>query len=264
MSLSAKATFAGMKNNACIRVLQTSLLVLFLSVAVNAQTSKQINKQYQSWFSINNTIKLNSRWAILADFHTRHNDFLAHPSFNIVRGGVQYSVDKNLSVAAGDGHMWLYPTKEGWETISNENRIFEQVIYTSKFRKANVLQRFRNEQRWQQKIENDKRTGNNKFTNRFRYLLSLTVPVFKNPKVPSLVVADEVLLQAGKEVVNNTLDQNRIFIGVKEQLTPSLSFDTGYMLVFQQKSSGYQYDKNNTFRLFFYYSPQLYKTAKTK
>ncbi|MBK6936682.1 MAG: DUF2490 domain-containing protein [Chitinophagaceae bacterium] len=148
--------------------------------------------------------------------------------------------------------------------MSNENRIYQQIIYTSRFHKASILQRFRNEQRWQQTIENDKRTGANKFTNRFRYLLSINIPVSKNPKVPSLVLAEEILLHAGKEVINNTFEQNRLFFGIKEQLSPSLSFDTGYMVVYQQKSTGYQYDLNNTFRLFFYYSPQLYKTNKSK
>lgn len=253
-----------MKNKARFVVLQLSSLFLFFCTSISAQTTKQINRQSQSWFSVNSTIKLNSRWAILADLHTRRNNFLAKSNFNFVRGGIQYSIDKNLSVAAGYGHMWLYPTKEGWKTISNETRIYQQIIYTSKFRKTNVLQRFRNEQRWQQKIENDIRTGENKFTNRFRYLLSINVPVAKNPKIPSFVLADEVLLHAGKEVVNNTFEQNRLFVGIKEQLSSSLSFDTGYMIVCQQKSTGHQYDLNNTFRLFFYYSPQLNKTNKSK
>jgi hypothetical protein len=72
--------------------------------------------------------------------------------------------------------------------------------------------------------------------------------------MPSLVVADEILIHFGKEVVYNTFDQNRFFIGIKQNVSPKLSFDFGYMNVYQQKYSGYQYDSNHTLRLFFYYN----------
>jgi hypothetical protein len=125
-----------------------------------------------------------------------------------------------------------------------------------------MLQRLRNEQRWQQKIANDERTGEWRFTNRFRYLLSFTIPLSPNPKKPSLVLADEILLQAGKEVIYNPFDQNRIFIGIRQNLSRGFSYDFGYMNVFQQKYSGYEYDMNHTIRLFFYYSGGRNKQAK--
>jgi hypothetical protein len=155
--------------------------------------------------------------------------------------------------------MWVAPTTAGWKTYSNENRIYEQAQITTKIAKVSLFQRLRNEQRWQQKIANDKTTGQNKFTDRIRYLLSFNIPVFKDPKYPALVVADELCIQFGKEVVYNTFDQNRVFLGIKQKLTKDLSFDLGYMLVKQQKASGYQYDVNETFRWFFYYFPDWRK-----
>ena len=98
-----------------------------------------------------------------------------------------------------------------------------------------------------------------KFTNRVRYLISATIPFCNNTKLPSLVVSDEIMIQWGKEIVLNTFDQNRIFLGIKQTLGKFLSMDAGYMLIVQQKASGYQYDKNNTFRCFFYYSPNFSK-----
>jgi len=67
-----------------------------------------------------------------------------------------------------------------------------------------------------------------------------------------LVVSDEILIQFGKEVVYNTFDQNRLFVGIRQNINPKLSYDFGYMNVYQQKSNGYQYDMNHTLRLFFY------------
>ena len=54
-----------------------------------------------------------------------------------------------------------------------------------------------------------------------------------------------------------TFDQNRLFLSVKQRPFRSWSFDLGYMLVYQQKASGYQYDLNHTLRWFFYFTPDL-------
>ncbi len=238
------------------------LLILPGYFSLQAQT-KTINTQYQSWFSVNSVLKISPQWGILADLHTRRNHFMEENSFNFARTGVQYSFDKNLSVAAGYAHLWAYPTTKDWHTIAHENRIYQQLQYSSKWKSINIIQRLRNEQRWQQKMVNDAYSGQLRFTDRVRYLLSLTIPVFKNKKLPVLALADEICLQTGKEVVFNTFDQNRFFIGIREQLRPDLSFDMGYMKVYQQKKSGYEFDRNHTFRLFFYYSPQLYRHSAT-
>jgi len=232
------------------------------ALITTAQTTRQVNHQTQTWFSVNTTAHLNDRWSILADAHMRRNQFVAQNGFEFLRAGIQYSVDKNLSFAMGYAHMWVHPSTPGWKTVSNENRIYQQAILLSKFHKVSIMQRFRNEQRWQQKISADKFTGKNRFTDRFRYLLSFTIPVFKNNKLPALSISDEIAMQAGKEVLYNTFDQNRIFAGIRQKVTKDLSFDAGYMIVYQQKYSGIQYDLNNTYRLFFYYTPSLNKKHK--
>ncbi len=153
--------------------------------------------------------------------------------------------------------LWLAPTKEGWDTYSDENRIYQQAQMTTKIGKVSVLQRLRNEQRWQEKIVNDESTGENRFTDRVRYLVSFNIPVFKKKTAPLLVLSDEILVHFGKEVIYNTFDQNRLFIGIKQSINPKLSFDFRYMNVYQQKYTGYQYDMNHTLRLFFYLNSSI-------
>lgn len=237
------------------------LLLFSISFSVaNAQTkSKEINRQSQAWLSLNTTAKLTGKWGLLIDLHERRNNFLKDPSFHFVRLGINYWLKDNITLSTGYAHLWLAPTVTGWKTFSNENRIYQQAQLISKTGKVSILQRLRNEQRWQQKIVNDKATGQNKFTDRVRYLISFNIPVFKNPKYPTLILSDELCVQFGKEVVYNTFDQNRFFTGLRQKITKDLSFDLGYMLVKQQKSSGFQYDVNNTFRWFFYYTPDLRK-----
>jgi len=235
-----------------------------LIVACNcvAQEGKTINEQSQSWLSINSTVRLTRHWGFIADLHERRTNFLSDINFNFVRAGINYWVTDNLTLTTGYGHMWVAPSTAGWKTFANEDRIYQQCQLISKLSGITMLQRIRNEQRWQQKIVNDKATGDNKFTDRVRYLLSFTIPISKNRWYPALALADEVSVQFGKEVVYNTFDQNKAFIGIKQQVTRSLSFDLGYMLVFQQKPSGNTYDKNHTFRWFFYYMPDWKKKPR--
>ena len=231
------------------------LVILFpMFVFGQIHTEKEVNTQAQTWISLNNNLKFNEHWGLLADFHVRRNDFVSKESFYFLRGGLAYMPNSKVLLAGGYGHMWLAPTKLSWKTFSNEERIYEQAQMITKIGEVSVLQRIRIEQRWQQKMINDEWSGDYRFTNRFRYLASFNIPIFKKKTMPLLVISDEILIHFGKEVIYNTFDQNRLFIGIKQVINPKLSFDFGYMNVYQQKYSGYQYDSNHTLRLFFYYT----------
>ena len=238
-------------------------LILFFCLPrleVSAQVkAKEINLQSQSWISENGTLRFSKKIGMIADLHMRRNNFLAAPSFYFVRTGVDYWITENLTAVLGYGQMWVAPANGNWHHYAQEHRIYQQLQLISKVGKITMMNRLRNEQRWQEKIANDKFTHEYKFTDRTRYLLSFTIPVFHNPHYPSLVVSDEIAIQSGKEVVYNTFDQNRIFMGIKQTVCKALTFDLGYMQLVQQKSTGYQYDKNNTFRWFFYYAPDFRK-----
>jgi hypothetical protein len=229
----------------------------------HAQTkAKEINVQSQSWVSENGTMRFSKKFGMIADLHMRRNNFFADPSFYFVRTGVDYWITENLTAVLGYGQMWVAPSNPDWHHYAQEHRIYQQLQLISKIGKVTMMNRLRNEQRWQEKILNDKFTHDYKFTDRVRYLLSFTIPVVKNPHYPSLVLSDEIALQSGKEIVYNTFDQNRAFVGIKQTVCKGLSFDLGYMLFTQEKASGYQYDKNNTFRWFFYYTPDFRKKSK--
>lgn len=224
-------------------------------------TKKEVNQQVQTWVSLNSMTKFSDHWGVVADAHIRENGFFESNNFYFLRGGVSYIPNASVSVTAGYAHMWLAPTKEGWSTYADENRIYQQAQLITKIGKVSVLQRLRNEQRWQEKMVNDEPSGELRFTNRIRYLASFTIPVFSNKKLPSLVLSDELLIHFGKEVVYNTFDQNRLFIGIKQNINPKLSYDFGYMNVYQEKYSGYQYDMNHTIRLFFYLNTAIKHNA---
>lgn len=245
-----------------LTLVRIAVLVALLPCAAHGQSAKEINEQTQFWWSINTTSRITDRFGAVADFHIRRNNFVADPSFYFLRFGSNIWLTDRFTLTFGYAHMWKAPASEDGQTWTNENRIYQQAQYVTKLGGTTMLQRFRNEQRWQQQAQDDVLTGETTFSDRVRYLLSFTVPFSKKPSVPSLVFSDEILVQFGPDITLNTFDQNRFFAGIKKNLNPSWSFDFGYMVVYQQKSSGYQYDLNNTIRWFFYYYPDFRKNKK--
>jgi hypothetical protein len=233
-------------------------LLLICSTAFSQQ-AKQVNYQTQLWASINSNIRISSKWGIVADAHVRRTNFAADPSFYFARVGASYRINEHFNAVAGYAHMWQANALKDQFVYGNENRVYEQLQFINKWNKFGYTLRFRNEHRWQQKLINGEKSGDTRYTNRVRFLAGFNYQVFKNPYLPKLMLADEVCIQFGKEVVYNTFDQNRFTIGIFQKINDHLSFDLGYMLVYQHKYSGYQYDHNNTLRLFFYYTPDLRK-----
>ena len=230
-----------------------SALIPLFATAQGAP-AKEVNDQQQVWVSINSTMRFSERWGGIADVHVRRNNFLADPSFYFIRGGASYWLTDNLTLVAGYAHMWLAPSQAGWSTFADENRLYEQLIYTSSIGKVGVLARFRDEHRWRETIVDDRSTGKFVFSNRLRYLFSLGIPLSSKPRFPQISIANEVAVQFGRSVTLNTFDQVRLFGGIRQSIGKGWSYDLGYMLVYQQKASGYQYDRNHTLRLFFYYT----------
>jgi hypothetical protein len=233
-----------------------ALFVFLFPILLLGQNTKEVRMQTQAWFGLGTNFKVAEHWGFIVDGQMRRDHFLADDNFYLVRGGINYIPNAKTSIILGYAHQWNAPSKPEWSTIANENRIYQQVLWSSPLGKTTMTQRVRNEQRWQEKISNDERTGI-RFTDRVRYQLGFNIPIFKKKTMPTLLLTDELLIHFGKEVVNNTFDQNRIFIGIKQVVNSKWSFDLGYMNVYQQKFSGYQYDDNHTLRLFVYYNTNL-------
>ena len=176
---------------------------------------------------------------------------------------VAYWTSDKLTVVGGYAHLWLaIPTGDSGFNYQDENRIYQQVQWRHQEGRVVLFNRIRNEQRWHEVLAADGSVDHIRFSNRVRILLSATIPFFKNEYMPTLSVAEEMHFHFGKELVYNTFDQNRIFLGIKQKITSNLKFDIGYMMVYQQKATGFEYDMNHTFRWFFYITPDLRKIKK--
>lgn len=237
------------------------LLTGLIGKSQTTLVTKQVTQRTQSWYSINSTFRISDRWGAVADFHTL-NDGLFDDNFYFLRFGGVYWIDGKHPVIAGVGRLWKAPA-EGQQTWAIEDRFYQQWSTAAHPGRWSILQRIRVEQRWRDQVVNDTVTGT-QFSFRLRYLASFEFSAFKNPKLPAFVISDELLVQFGPSIVYNTFDQNRFFVGIRLTVSDRLNFDTGYMNVLQQKATGYQYDLNHVFRLFFYYHLDASRSHKEK
>jgi Protein of unknown function (DUF2490) len=251
-----KGTGSGSRKTLFKIWLIVAITLMSVKAYVQQLPPKEVTHFTQFWTSINANARISDKWSIIGDFHMRRNSFLKEPGFYLIRTGAAFRLRSNMAVAAGYAHLWSAGEKiNGKYFFLNENRVYEQAILTHPAGKINILHRIRNEQRWIEYTVNNTPSGNFRFTNRVRYLLSLKIPLSDNPKYPQLVLADEIMLHFGKAVTHSNFEQNRIFVGLNQPISKTLSFDIGYMYIYQLRINGYQYNASNVFRLFFYYNP---------
>jgi hypothetical protein len=114
------------------------------------------------------------------------------------------------------------------------------------------------EERYRQKILNDSTIGDGyNFNYRLRYNWRYELPLDKkesHPGAVTLIVNDEINVNAGKQIVYNYFDQNRFYMGLKIQATPVSNIQFGYLNIWQQLAAGNQYKSVNAIRLSYYQS----------
>ncbi len=181
---------------------------------VNAQEEKEVTDQVQFWISANSTLRLSNKLGLMGDFHIKRNNFIKDPAFYFLRLGGIYWLDDKFSFAGGVAGLWLATETNKGLSFGFEKRIYQQVLWRTAIRRVVFLQRIRNEQRWHDVLNNDGSINRVRFSNRVRFLLSWNLKVFNNNELPKLVLSDEILFHFGDEIIYNTFDQNRFFIGI--------------------------------------------------
>jgi hypothetical protein len=228
------------------------LLILTLLFPIPATAQKQVNKHSGVWLGYFNQTRLTDKWGIWLDLHARRTDLLDRWANQIIRPGITYYANDHLRFTVGYAYARSYPAA-GLNTVRPENRLWQQVLWTSRQKRLQTQQWIRVEERFNRKIANDQLQDGYNFNFRFRYLLNLMVPLnrdFIEPNTLFFAFNDEIHINAGKEITYNVFDQNRLFFGLGYQFTKGLNVQVGYMNQFQQLPAGNRFNSNNVLRIF--------------
>lgn len=224
--------------------------VLFLAISITLPAQKSITNQSLIWYNFNLHIQM-KKWFIKTDFQERHYIQPSAQHQFVMRTLAGRSVGNNWDVALGFCGFLQSPNDpySNSDLIIPELRPFTDVYYRQQTKHLSIDHRYRFEVRF---FHNTNTTGTElangyDFGNvRFRYQLQLTIPVWKIDQTRSLKVrlGDEVMLNAGKKIVTNIFDQNRVWGGLNIDATQWLNFDVGYLNWFQQRSNGKFYNRH--------------------
>ena len=225
--------------------------------------AKTIHYREQAWLGYFNQTRLSNKWGLWLDLHYRMTDnFVDRPFQLLIRPGVTYYIKDNLRATVGYGLIEHYPAK-GLHTTRTEHRVWQQIYWNQKYPRLATTQWLRIEERYNQKVVSDTKVGGYTYSLRLRYNFSFLIPLKGQEivaKTPFAVLANEVFLSFGKNVVYNTFDQNRLFIGMGYQFSSRFNAQLGYMNVFQQNAAGNDYFSTNAIRLYMYHTVDLRKS----
>lgn len=236
--------------------------LLFNSIAFG-QVLKSTTHLQQVWLGYFNQTRVTDKFGFWVDLQLRtKEDFFDNLSVSLNRFGLTYYLTDNTKLTAGYAYVVAYPEDNRKVSIP-EHRPWQQVQWNTKYGKKRMMQWIRLDERYRRRLVNDSTLADAySFNYKLRYNLFYDIPLSRKgivPKALSFVINDEVHINFGRQIVLNTFDQNRFYLGFKYQLSEHSNLQLGYMNVFQQLAAGNRYRSINTARLFFFKNLDLRK-----
>lgn len=213
------------------------LLVAGVSLVVlsGGQTAGQAIHDFGNWYSVNTQGKLNrcnecSRLRWWFDGHLRYLDDADGFNQSIFRPGIGYQLTPNTNVWLG--YAWINELPASGAPVFDENRIWQQILWSDKVGQQTLFSRSRLEQRF---VETGDDTGW-----RFRQFFKMDRPFYAGSP-NSFVVWDEGFIDLNETDFgqNGSFSQNRFFVGVgrKFQGERSPKLEIGYLNQFLRRIS---------------------------
>jgi hypothetical protein len=226
-------------------------LVITSFVFVQAQTTK-VQYGQQAWFDYLNQNRYTKNWGSWAGVQLKLTDGY-YKSFYASESslGVTYYTKNNLKLVGAFTYINQVHSP-GTSYHLNEYRPWEMVQLNTETDHAKTLQWLRLEERFKQTAINNAPSSNYDLTYRLRYYILKQFPLTKHHYQKgsiSFVASDEIYFNAGKNIVYNTFDQNRLSLGFYYFLNKDNILQVGYTNVFQQLNAKNSYSNMDVIRL---------------
>jgi hypothetical protein len=191
-----------------------------------------------------------SPWGMHLEVQNRLSDWGKDWQQLLIRPGINYAFNPNLSASAGYAFIRTHPYGELPAAHRfDENRLWEQLQYKHPGLGSAWTHRLRLEQRSIAELTRRPSgrydTTNWRLENRFRYLLRSEIPISHDSKT-YLAIWDEVFLNFGSQVLGNHFDQNRAFFGIGRKWTAHTKLEVGFLEQTLQRRGGRNWENNHT------------------
>lgn len=140
--------------------------------------------------------------------------------------------------------------------INHQNKITDRL---------SINERIKTEWRFIKNTNKDFTETTDGYTNnfRFRFQISINYIVYKKgEKSLQLIAFDEIMINAGKSIVRNIFDQNRIGFSVRYNFNKKVGMELGYINWFQQRPSGTDFYNRQILRYTLHTNFEIKKKSK--
>lgn len=211
------------------RQIDTRTIVFFILFGIIGRAgaqSKQVTYTHQQWLQYYTVARLPGQWTLAVDAGFRWQNLFSDPVQYIVRAGIGHDVTERLNVGVGYTNSGFYST----DTLRRwEHRPYQEIFLKSALGNWSISQRLRAEERFFKVLSDDTRS----FNLRFRYSWLCSIPLAGLSRLDTnckllVNLGDEIFINAGKKIVYNVFDQNRIIIGLGIQINKQLVINANF------------------------------------
>jgi len=245
---------------------------LTIATPVSAQTndwptSKQVENTSELWLGLYTKYRIQERLYYYGEYHLRRRDFAREMAQIYLRFGISYIVNPNFEFTAGVVTPFYWapkPVAENTDAVVPQYRGWQQFLFIMPFPRLKIYHQLRTEQRWRRDYE----VGSPfELTHRFRYKILGYFPL-NHHKLESntlfLSMYEEIFIQAGKSIVFNHLEDNRVFVGLGYILNDNIQFQTGYQWSFRHRNSPFVYENRHMLRFSVYHNFDFYQRKEMR
>jgi hypothetical protein len=241
----------------------TWLLISFGTCSAQTNVDKSTKHYSDFWGGFQFDLRLSRRWGLIGEGELRRKDFMAEPNVYLADVGAQYHFFKGLNAHFAIGKQWsMYHENASWLSV-NAKFMQVQVVYQQFAGRFKFRERVRNEFRWLDRRSGDPTPGK-EFHDRIRLLAGMEVQVFNNKMLPGLYIYDEFLAETINGLSHPAFNQNRVYMGIRQQITKTLKADLGYMNVFLKAGMPPVTELHDVLRVVLSWSPDPFRKHDSK
>ncbi|TAH29167.1 MAG: DUF2490 domain-containing protein [Cytophagales bacterium] len=200
--------------------MKKTLILLLLVVFIHLNTLAQKNDT-GNWFIYFGNQAINKKWNLWNEVQYRNYNFVGDLQQLLLRTGIGYNLTENnnnilLGYAFINSQRYLANNTD--KVGTEEHRIYQQFVTRQEFGRIFTQHRYRIEERF----------FNNDFQVRFRYFLSINIPINNKTMTAKTVYAsayNEIFVNGQKPV----FDRNRLYGAIGYVFNKYIRAEVGFM-----------------------------------
>ena len=229
-------------------------IIAILGLMQYSNAQKNITHQSLIWYTYAQDLKINDRFSVYTDIQERQFISPVKQSQLVMRSTFKTAIKHNFDFGAGFCFFLSNtdPTVD-YDLQTPEVRPYIEFNNKQAYKRISVSHRARMEARFFHNVDGTELARGFSFGSmRFRYQFGLDI-LLNKPKEEKhalkLKIMEEVMINFGKKIKYNALDQNRISVLLVYAPIKAVAIEVGYVNWFQQRPSGANYFNRNILRV---------------